>query len=370
MSRRFVATIVSRMLLIDTPGAYAHVAHRDWENDFELKDDGCDPDKHDDIAEQLVHNKEGKNFKVILGGGRAGFRDASMADEENAKNYRADGRDLIKEWQTERSKSGKATYVFDRNGLRNIDFANTDYLLGLFEGDHMKYNLDVINQNLQYKEPTLTEMTVAAIKMLQKEKEGYFLFVEGGMIDQAHHYNYAKAALDETKEFSKAVEAARQMTDESDTLIVVTADHSHVFTYNGYPDRGNPIFGNAEISDEDDLPFTTLSYANGPGFAKTYGADGKRINPDTFDFTDPKMQYPATVPLAKETHGGEDVGVWASGPMAHLFRGSYDQTAIPLIMAHILKVGPYAVDEKCASCSVVPLLFLLTAMLIVLKLAK
>lgn len=44
----------------------------------------------------------------------------------------------------------------------------------------------------------------------------------------------ATLALDETKEFSKAVETAKNMTDEDDTLIVVTSDHSHTMTYSGY----------------------------------------------------------------------------------------------------------------------------------------
>lgn len=281
-------------------GAYAHVADRYWENDHEMQIDGCDPSKYDDVAEQLVYNIEGQNFKVMLGGGRGGFRDQSMTDEEGRKGFRRDGKDLIEEWKTERNKIGKASYVFDRNGLRNIDFASTEYLLGLFEPDHMKYNLDVINQNLNYQEPTLTEMTVAAIKMLQKEENGYFLFVEGGMIDQAHHYNYARHALDETAEFSKAIEVARQMTDESDTLIVVTADHSHVFTYNGYPVRGNDIFGLAEVSDEDDKPYMTMSYANGPGYAGTFTADGVRVNPQSLDSSNPKTQFPSTVQLEKE----------------------------------------------------------------------
>lgn len=332
--------------------------------------DGCKADELDDIAEQLIHNVEGQNFNVIFGGGRAGFRDQKVVDEEGQHGYRADGRDLIEEWKTERSKLGKAAYIFDRNGLRNLDTASTKYVLGLFEHDHMKYNLDVVNQNQQDQEPTLTEMTTAAIRMLQKEENGYFLFVEGGMIDQAHHDNLAHYSLDETAEFSKAVEAARQMTDESDTLIVVTADHSHVFTFNGYPNRGNPIFGIAENSAEDGMPFTTLSYANGPGFHNTYKEDGVRVNPFTYDFTDPRLQYPATVPRSKETHGGEDVGVWASGPMAHLFRGSYDQTTIPMLMAYILQVGPYAIDEKCASCSITPLLLLIAAMFMMLKLIK
>jgi alkaline phosphatase len=332
--------------------------------------DGCDTDKLDDIAEQLVYNNEGKNLKVIFGGGRAGFRNRTMVDEEGHNGFRTDGRDLINEWKQERNKMGKASYIFDRNGLRNLDIENTDYVMGLFEHDHMKYNKEVINQNLEHQEPTLTEMTVAAIKMLQKEKNGYFLFVEGGMIDQAHHYNYAHLSLDEAKEFSKAVEAARHMTDESDTLIVVTADHSHAFTYNGYPKRGSPILGSPEVSDEDNLPYSTLSYANGPGFATTYHADGSRVNPETYDTTNPRQPYPTTVPREKETHGGEDVGVWASGPMAHLFRGSYDQTSIPMIMSYILKVGPYATDETCASVAFGPMLVLLAAMLVMLKFVK
>lgn len=115
-----------------------------------------------------------------------------------------------------------------------MDIEKTDYLLGLFEHDHMRYNLDVKKGKLS-EEPSLLEMTRTAIKMLQKEDNGFFLFVEGGMIDQAHHYNYAQTSLDETKEFADAIELAREMTSEEDTLIVVTADHSHVFTYNGYP---------------------------------------------------------------------------------------------------------------------------------------
>lgn len=58
--------------------------------------------------------------------------------------------------------------------------------------------------------------------------------------------------------------------------------------------------------------------------------------------------------MKKATHGGQDVGVWASGPQAHLFSGTYEQNAIPLIMAHVLEIGPYAKDEKCAAHQVLP----------------
>lgn len=43
--------------------------------------------------------------------------------------------------------------------------------------------------------------------------------------------------------FDDAVQVAVNMTSEDDTLIVVTADHSHTFTHGGYMDRGNSIFG-------------------------------------------------------------------------------------------------------------------------------
>ncbi|XP_026681224.1 alkaline phosphatase-like [Diaphorina citri] len=58
------------------------------------------------------------------------------------------------------------------------------------------------------------------------------------------------------------------MVDLDETLIVVTADHSHTMTINGYPTRGNDILGLAGISDVDQSPYTTLSYANGPSSKK------------------------------------------------------------------------------------------------------
>ena len=69
------------------------------------------------------------------------------------------------------------------------------------------------------------------------------LMVEGGRIDHAHHANYAQLALHETAEMDDAVAYAAHNTDPADTLIIVTADHSHSFTINGYPARGNDILG-------------------------------------------------------------------------------------------------------------------------------
>merc|ERR1719397_195488 len=95
----------------------------------------------------------------------------------------------------------------------------------------------------EVKEPSLTEMTRQAIIKLASSKTGFVLMVEGGRIDHAHHMNLAKKALVETLELERAVEEALSLTKREETLIIVTADHSHAITMNGYPERGNPILG-------------------------------------------------------------------------------------------------------------------------------
>ena len=92
--------------------------------------------------------------------------------------------------------------------------------------------------------PGIEEMTEVAIRFLRKNrKDGFFLLVEGGRIDHAHHANRALRALEETVAMDKAIAIAKMLTDEEDTLILVTADHSHALNINGYPTRGNPITG-------------------------------------------------------------------------------------------------------------------------------
>lgn len=65
----------------------------------------------------------------------------------------------------------------------------------------------------------------------------------GGKVDLSHHKNWAAKALEEAYQFNKAVQVAVDETSPEDTLIVVTADHSHGLTINGYAQRGTPILG-------------------------------------------------------------------------------------------------------------------------------
>lgn len=149
--------------------------------------------------------------------------------------------------------------------------ADTEYLLGLFDKSHCQYHLDANPET----EPTLAEMTEAAIKVLSRDDAGYFLFVEGGRIDHAHHDTLAWKALDETEQFSIAIQKAVDITSRSDTLIVVTSDHAHTMSMSGYPKRGNKILGVGGTGD-DNLPYATLSYANGPGYSKHVEPTGGR----------------------------------------------------------------------------------------------
>lgn len=101
------------------------------------------------------------------------------------------------------------------------------------------------------------------------------------------------------------------------------------------------------------MPYPTLSYANGPGYYGTYTETGERSNysADGTDFGDAQLAYMAMVPMDDEMHGGDDVGVYASGPWAHLFTGNYEQNNIPVAMAFAAQIGVYAKqgERKCST---------------------
>ena len=244
-------------------GSYAHIANRDMESDADIKKMNLSSSSDcQDIASQLIYNEPGSKFNVILGGGRKKFLPTNVLAGVNTTGERLDSSNLIEDWMSSKRKY-KANYVTTKLELDQINYKKTDYLLGLFNENHLKYNLD----NIDKQEPSLADMTEAAIKILKKNPKGFFLFVEGGRIDMAHHETKARKALDETVELSKAVQRAVQLTSTQDTLIVVTSDHEHTMSFAGYSNRGNNILGlNTEISTIDNLPYMTLSYANGLGY--------------------------------------------------------------------------------------------------------
>uniref|UniRef100_A0A1A9W833 Alkaline phosphatase n=1 Tax=Glossina brevipalpis TaxID=37001 RepID=A0A1A9W833_9MUSC len=314
-------------------GIFAHVANRNWEDDSEILKDNGDPDVCPDIANQLIYGTVGQKLNVILGGGRTHF-----LPKLNSNGSRLDGRNLIKEWKSLHGLSGQ--YIETREDLLNLP-KSSERVLGLFAMDHLPYHLDA-NATVT---PSLDEMVQVALDMLdfQSQGKGYFLFVEGGRIDHAHHDALAMKALDETVEFDKAIRLAQLQTSNEDTLIVVTSDHSHTMSIAGYSSRRNDIVGinNGQMG-MDGLPYATLSYANGPGYVNNLltQSDGfKRRNLQQVNMDDKNYQFPSVVPLDSETHGGDDVGVFANGPFAHLFTGVYEQNFIPHAIAHASCLG-------------------------------
>ncbi len=312
-----------------TPAAvYSHSAGRDWEGDADMKPDdiaaGCI-----DIARQLVEMKYGDGLDVAMGGGRSRFLRADQADPEYAdkKGTRKDGKDLTQAWTAR--YPGKSSYVWNKAAFDALNPATAGHVLALFEPSHMQYELDRTKDKAG--EPSLAEMTAKAIAILKRNPAGFFLLVEGGRIDHAHHAGNAARALEDAAAMDDAVKAALAATNARDTLIVVTADHSHVLTMAGYPSRTNPILGLADDGTgklalaNDGKPYTTLSYANGPGAGKDGAPREDLTNVDT---KAPDYHQQALVPAGSETHGGEDVPIYASGPWAHLFQGVVDQQYI------------------------------------------
>lgn len=312
-------------------GTYAHIAHRDWENDSVLPA-GVDSSTCDDIAKQLILRSPGQNINVILGGGRREFLPNTVRDPvTNANGRRRDGFNLIEKWEQLRAGQN-ARYVWNRTDFESINATNTDYLFGLFNYDHLSYDLD------ESDEPTLPELTAKAIEILSKNPKGFFLFVEGGRIDHAHHDTMAQKALQETVIFAKAVETASNMTNINETLILVTSDHAHTMSISGYPTRGNPILGIADVSEKDHLPFTTLSYANGPGY-KYPLMTGERFNISNDPLEDKDYKQMTGLPLSSETHGGDDVMIFSQGPFSHLLKGVVQQSFIPHVVGYAQCTG-------------------------------
>ncbi|KAH9382387.1 hypothetical protein HPB48_008670 [Haemaphysalis longicornis] len=152
------------------------------------------------------------------------------------------------------------------------------------------------------------------------------------MIDQYHHVNHAALALSETVAMSDAIEAALKLIDYRETLFLVTADHSHGFTMNGYPPRGHPILGQAGVSNIDGRPYTTLMYNTGPSKSERHRVPLEAVEADDY-------QQVRNVPIKYAVHGGEDVALYAMGPMAHLVRGVLEQHVVGHIIHYAACLG-------------------------------
>jgi len=352
-----------------TPAAlYAKVAHRDWECDRKVPMNG--KNTVHDITAQLIGSPRGQRINLILGGGRGSFTpsrklrssSSSFRHQYNKDNWncsREDNKDLVKKWK---KLHKKGQFVKTNSQLMNIDHKNVENILGLFSWSHMPYDDELKPAD---DIPSLVNMTSAALDFLSQKSgdEGFFLMVEGGRIDHANHYALATRALTETLAMDKAVEEILAKVNLDDTLIIVTADHSHTLTMGGYPGRSANITGvvagdNGWVMKADDgHPFSILGYANGPGFKKlevkndfnssTWEAIRRAGDLQNGETASASFIFPGAVPIEKETHGGDDVGIWAAGPWSHLFHGVHEQTFIAHVMSLAACIGPHKHHSTC-----------------------
>ena len=330
-----------------TPAAaYAHINDRDLENEIALQS----------LPTDATYNAAlGSGVDVMFGCGRRFFVPNTIVDEEGSKGSRPDGRDLRQEFQ-----AAGYSYTWNKSGFNGLTEASLP-VLGLFESSHMQFEYDrVLDIG---GEPSLTEMTTKAIDLLSGDQDGYVLMVESGRIDHAHHAGNAFRSLVDTEEFDSAIAAAIASVDLSETLIVVTADHSHVFNIAGYPLRpkaelpysipsfpagyvtngfGSGIFNTVydissstgavfEAGDANGVPYTALVYGNGPGYRSSRVSPFMDMHPGLNGSipsgpTDPEYLQEAAVPMGSETHSGEEVGLYAIGAGSRQLRGTVKNT--------------------------------------------
>ena len=325
-----------------TPAAvYARTVSRDWEDNTGLPE-GC---AQKDIADQLIEQMKAGVIDLAMGGGRAHFLPKEVTDTEGKTGKRTDGRNLVEE-----AKALGAQVVFGDQDFAALTMGNNAPVLGLFEASHMKYEAD------RTGEPSLAEMTEAAIKTLSTNENGFYLSIEGGRVDHANHDGNLYRVVTDGKAFADAIAKAVELTNGEDTLIIVTADHEHAIAFNGYCGRGSDILGlcmkendaGVEHAGElnlaaDGKPYTVAGYLNGAGSVLVKQADGSYSGARA-DLTeemaiDKDYLQQALIPMSSETHSGEDVMVHAMGPWSHLFDGVLEQNYIFHVMNYAVTAG-------------------------------
>lgn len=290
-----------------------------------------------DVAAQLADHQA---VDVLMGAGRAFFLPTGTDD-----GRRTDGRNLREEMRTR----GWAA-VSTRDALRGVP-ASTHRLLGLFAAADMSFDIDRTD-----REPSLAEMTEAALGCLSQNAKGFFLMVEGGKIDRACHANDLGTAVREVLAFDQAVSVAlAYQARHPDTLVLVTADHETGGL--SFPTHFEPrklLLQRASVEATlTALPPAALNPTSEP-FAK---AVRERLGLDLDAALAARLAAAKPTPIgiafaltaaltervqaafSTHEHSALPPLIWAKGPGQALFQGVYDITGIYARMAALLHVN-------------------------------
>jgi alkaline phosphatase len=308
---------------------------------------------------------------VLLGGGRAWFLPTGTAESK-----RSDGLDPLT-----RYRSAGYAYVTTGAELRTVAAsADTRKLLGLFHPDNMDGALDrrSLGKGTARKypdQPDLTEMTRAALTVLSRNHDGFVLMVEAALIDKyAHGLDWERSVWD-TIMLSNAVQVAKDFAaGRNDTLILVTADHTHglsivgtiedgpgaprdrIRTYgeagfpdypapdrDGYPARVDPKRRLAILfSDTPDRWDNGGPHLDGPAEPTVRSPDKKGWVPNPAEQNRPgAVLVQGNLPASMEggVHTMDDVILEATGPGSERVHGFLDNTEVFRVMAEALGLG-------------------------------
>jgi len=323
-ARGLATGIVTTTSVTDaTPAAtYAHACHRKLQNQ---------------IAAMMVPGGAGYNaalgagLDLVFGGGAQYFRPAA------AGGKRSDGRDLLAELQARGYRVAN-----DAAGFASLA-PSSQPAIALFAQEDLAYDAE----RDPASQPSLAEMARKAVSLLSRRSagQGFFLMVEGGLIDHALHGSRAKRALQETAAFDAALKAAIDEARKTDpglkhTLIVATADHDHTLLINGYSPRSGPTTlekpgvlglvrslpdGKLKL-DKDGAPYAILGF--GTGEHRVQGSRAAQAGLTDAIVSADDYHQEAAVRMKSETHGGADVYLGAAGAGAEVFRGTIDNTRV------------------------------------------
>ena len=320
-----VGVVTTTRVTDATPAAvFAHACHRSNETD---------------IAAALVPGGAGYNsalgpngIDVLLGGGTLAFAPHGKG------GIRTDGRDLLAELRARAYRAAS-----DSAQLAAIDAASGAPLIGLFAPENLSYDA----ARDPSRDPGLAAMAGKAISVLSQNPKGFFLVVEGGLIDLALHDTNAKRALQEVAAFDntlKATIAQMQAIDPGlkNTLIVVTADHDHTLLLNGYARRTGKttptepgVLGLMKRVEDgslrlvaDGAPFTIIGFGTGENRVQGSRGAAPRLTDAIVSSDDYRYEAVVRTAIGDETHGGSDVYLGAIGARADTFRGTIDNTRV------------------------------------------
>ncbi|MFC4683681.1 alkaline phosphatase [Exiguobacterium sp. s149] len=282
-----------------------------------------------EIAKQYMDELE---VDVLLGGGQNYF----TTEQEGG---------LQKEDLIARAEAAGYTYATNADELET---ANASKLLGLFAPEAMAPELD----REMTEEPSLAEMTTAALTSLNQDKDGFFLMVEGSQIDWAGHAHDAAWAMKDSEAFHDAFQKAIQFAmKDKQTLVVVAGDHDtggmSVGGYNEYvakPEvlRSVTATGDFMVDSFDE------SLTNVRDVVKRYTsltlteAEVKAIqaaeSPKRTLVLNEIISKRAYVGWTTSQHTGVDVPLYAYGPQHDRFTGVLDNTDVPKQIMQALKL--------------------------------